>query len=353
MAGVKTSILVFFVTLFLGGAAEGNSSPFLFKNNKEGYNMYRIPAIVKTNRGKLLAFCEGRNSLLDHGDIDLVMKISADGGQSWSPLQVVWNEGSNTCGNPSPVVDALTGDVVVLATLNNDKVIVIRSTDEGAHWQPPQDITAAVKLPGWKWYATGPVHAIQLSGKAHKNRLVVPCNHTLAKNSNHVSHIIYSDDGGYTWQLGGSASAEKTDECTVAELANGNLILNMRNNDRPLPNRKICFSADGGLTWSAPVFDSTLVEPVCQGALLRYSILPDILLFANPAHIKKRKNLTLRISYDGGISWAKQVVINGRLAAYCDMVVLPDGDLLCIFETGKLLPYGGIVFKEVQGSALK
>lgn len=344
---MKYLLLVFFTSYCLLGIAQNTSVPFLFKNRKEGYSMYRIPAGIKTNSGKLLAFCEGRNSLMDHGDIDLVMKSSADSGRTWSALQVIWNDDKNTCGNPTPVVDAVTGDVLVIATLNNDKVFVLRSKNEGQSWEQPVDITANVKPGGWKWYATGPVHAIQMQAARYRNRMVVPCNHTSTTNNNHVSHIIYSDDHGYTWQLGGSVSAEKTDECTVAELNNGELILNMRNNDRALPDRKISLSNDGGITWSAPVFDTTLIEPVCQGALLRYSFAPDILLFTNPAHIKKRKNLVLRVSYNGGRTWDKQLVINKKPAAYSDMVVLPDGGVLCVFETGKFFPYGGVAMRSI------
>ncbi len=314
--------------------------------------MYRIPAIVKTNSGKLLAFCEGRNSLMDHGDIDLVMKSSDDNGKTWSALKVIWNDGKNTCGNPAPVVDVVTGDVVLVATLNNDKVFVLRSKNEGQSWEQPVEITADVKPNDWKWYAAGPVHAIQMQVARYKKRMVVPCNHTTSTNANHISHIIYSDDNGYSWKLGGSVDAEKTDECTVAELTDGRLMLNMRNNDRPLPNRKVSTSKDGGVTWSPAAFDSLLVEPVCQGALLWYSFKPNVLLFANPAHTKKRKNLTLRISYDNGTTWPKQMVINKPLSAYNDLVALPNGDIVCLFETGKLLPYGGVAIKVIEASII-
>lgn len=346
----KFLCLLCFVSLLSPIVAQQNGTGFLFKNRSEGYNMYRIPAIVKTNSGKLLAFCEGRNSLFDHGDIDLVMKSSNDNGRTWSPLRVIWNDGKSTCGNPAPVVDAVTGDVLVAATLNNDKVFILRSKNEGATWELPVEITTQVKPVNWQWYATGPVHAIQMQVPRYKNRLVVPCNHTTTANGNHVSHVIYSDDKGYTWNLGGSVAAEKTDECTVAELTDGLLMLNMRNNARQLPNRKVSKSADGGITWSEPVFDSVLIEPVCQGALLRYSSKPNILLFANPAHTKKRKNLILRVSYDNGLTWPKQITIKKQLSAYNDLVALPDGDVICLFETGKLLPYGGVAFQLVKGA---
>lgn len=95
--------------------------------------MFRIPTIIKTSSGKLLAFCEGRKSLFDHGSIDLVMKTSKDNGSSWTPLKVVWTNRPNTCGNPSPVLDTISGDIIIVATLTNDKVFVLRSKDDGRH----------------------------------------------------------------------------------------------------------------------------------------------------------------------------------------------------------------------------
>ena len=342
------NILALFAILCTLTAFTQTQPRFIFKNHRDGYNMFRIPAVVVTHSGKLLAFCEGRNSLMDHGDIDLVMKTSADNGQTWSNLQVIWNEGSNTCGNPSPVVDKVTGDILVLVTLNNDKVLLLRSTNEGANWQPPVDITTAVKPEGWQWYATGPGHCIQLQGGLYTNRIVVPCNHTTTQNSKHVSHCIYTDDAGKTWHTGGSVSADKTDECTVAELSNGSLLLNMRNNQRPLPNRKTATSTNGGLTWSTPVYDSTLIEPVCEGSLLSYTPVPGRLLFCNPAHTTKRKNLTLYVSHNNGTTWSNKIVLHKKLSAYSDIAVLPNGDVLCLFETGKLLPYGGIAITTIS-----
>ncbi|HUM51562.1 MAG TPA: sialidase family protein [Chitinophagales bacterium] len=334
--------LLFLITASCNLPASSAGKQHVFINHEDGYNLFRIPTIIATNNGKLLAFCEGRNNLFDNGNIDIVMKTSVDNGTTWSNIQVIWNEGNNTCGNPSPVVNKATGDIIVVATLNNDKVVMLRSTDEGSNWDKPKDITASVKSTDWKWYAAGPVHAIQVGNGLYKNRIVIPCNHTVSGSNKHISHVIYSDDNGNTWQLGGSLAAEQTDECTVAEISDGQLLLNMRNSDRDLPNRKISISKDGGITWSIPVFDTALVEPVCQGALLRYSFQPNVLLFSNPKHKKRRKNLTLSISTDNGKSWKKNITICKKPSAYSDLVKLANGDILCIFEAGKGLPYGGI-----------
>ncbi|MFN8316751.1 MAG: sialidase family protein [Chitinophagales bacterium] len=181
---------------------------------------------------------KGDKSLFDHGNIDLVMKSSLDDGKTWSKLHVLWNEASNTCGNPSPVIDETTGDVIVLATLNNDKVFVLRSKNEGESWETPVDITSSIKENDWRWYATGPVHAIQLKSDTYKGRIVVPCNHTLIIDPRHQSHVIYSDNKGQTWKMGESISVKGTDECTVVELKDGSVMLNMRNSDRTYPVEK-------------------------------------------------------------------------------------------------------------------
>src|SRR5690606_29857649 len=86
------------------------------------YHTFRIPSIIRTAEGSLLAFCEGRkNSRADSGDIDLVMRRSDDGGDTWSDLGVVWDEGENTAGNPCPVIDTSTGDIHLLMTWNSGK----------------------------------------------------------------------------------------------------------------------------------------------------------------------------------------------------------------------------------------
>lgn len=332
--------------------AQASSREPLFQNHQDGYNLFRIPTIIKAKSGKLLAFCEGRKSIMDHGDIDLVMKSSDDEGQTWSKLTVVWNDAKNTCGNPCPVVEQLSGDIIVVGTLNNDKVFVLRSVDEGQSWETPLDITQAVKPQHWKWYASGPGHAIQMQHNSFQQRLVVPCNHTENDKKGHISHLIYSDDGGNTWLLGASVAQVDTDECTVVELSNGQLQLNMRNARKGEPYRKTSLSTDGGLHWSIPQLNYGLLEPTCQGALLRYALEPNLLLFVNPKHARKRKNLSLSISTDDGQTWNKHIVLWKRKSAYSDIVVLDNGDVLCIFEAGKLWPYGGIFSIVLTKSAM-
>lgn len=104
-------------TMAVAGAGNEPAQQTLWQGESHGYHTYRIPALVVTSKGVLLAFCEGRkDSDKDSGDIDVLMRRSEDGGRSWSEQQVIWDDGDNTCGNPCPVLDAATGTVRLLGT---------------------------------------------------------------------------------------------------------------------------------------------------------------------------------------------------------------------------------------------
>lgn len=315
----------------------------LFVSGQEGYHTFRIPALAVTLQGTVLAFCEGRkNSSSDHGDIDLMLKRSRDGGHTWEPLQRVWDDGENTVGNPCPVVDRETGTVWLTFCWNNDRVFVTQSSDEGESWSSPMEITKAVKPPGWTWYATGPGHGLQL----RSGRLLIPCDHRLATMGDVMfSHVFYSDDHGATWKLGGSLS-ENTDECMAAQMKNGSVYLNMRSY-HGRNRRAYAWSDDGGETWSEVQLDETLVEPVCQASLIRF---PDeqhpgrsVVLFANPASTK-RERMTVRLSYDECRTWNAGRVLYEGPSAYSDLCVLPDLTIGGLYECGAEHPYEKITW---------
>jgi sialidase-1 len=337
----------------------------VFVAGTDGYHTYRIPAVIATPRGTLLAFCEGRkNNRSDHGDIDLVLKRSTDGGRTWSDMQIVYEEGGRkevTIGNPCPVVDTNTGRVWLPFCRDNVDVLVTSSDDDGRTWAEPRNITEQVKRPGWQWYATGPGVGIQLQSGAHQGRLMIPCDHSdlAAGKRRMVSHVFYSDDHGNSWQLGASLPPH-TDECQVAELADGTLMLNMRNywgRDGGRPElghkRAVATSNDGGSTWSELRFDETLIEPICQASLLRYDV-PDAsargdrnvsrLLFSNPASTQSRSRMTVRLSTDDGQSWPIAKLLHEGPAAYSCLTVLPDGSIGCLYERGNQSAYETITF---------
>ena len=256
----------------------------LWRSGSDGYHTYRIPALAVTNDGTILAFCEGRKQHRgDYGDIALLVKRSTDGGASWSRQAVVWDDAGNTCGNPAPVVDRASGAIHLLMTWNRGddherdiingssrdtrRVYVTSSDDDGLSWSSPREITGAVKQPDWTWYATGPGHGIQIRNGAHRGRLVIPCDHIEAGSKAYYSHIIYSDDSGASWRLGGRAPQPGVNECEVVEISDGRLLLNMRSYAPGERARQVALSADGGHTWSDQRADPALIEPICQASI--------------------------------------------------------------------------------------
>lgn len=352
----------------------------VFVSGEGGYHTYRIPSLLVTPKGALLAFCEGRRkSRADSGDIDLLLRRSGDGGRTWGETQVVWDDGPNTCGNPCPVVDE-RGRIHLLLTHNFGEdhereikagtgrgtrtVWACRSDDDGVTWTKPQEITKDVKRPEWAWYATGPGVGIRLAHDPHAGRLVVPCDHSdhdpngtrKDVESEYGSHVIYSDDQGETWKIGG-AIAPKMNECQVAELAEppGGLLLDMRSY-RSRACRAQSISTDGGLTWTEPRDVPELPEPVCQASLIRHSWpsgdMPGLLLFSNPADLKQRINMTFRASRDDGRTWSAGLTLNAGRSAYSCLAALPDGAAGCLYERGEGDPYEAIVFARVPADVL-
>jgi sialidase-1 len=332
----------------------------VFIAGEGAYHTYRIPSAIVTPNGTLLAFAEGRKAdAADAGDIDLVLRRSRDGGRTWTPLQRIGDNGPNTFGNPCAVVDARTKTVWLLTTQNRgtdrEKDIIagtsagtrtvwaMHSQDDGATWSRPVEITASVKAPDWSWYATGPGIGIQ----TRSGRLVIPANHAEAKSGIHRSHMFFSDDNGKSWTLGASADPG-TNESQVVELADGRLLLNMRNHPaKPENFRMIAITEDGGKTLSPAAPDRTLIEPPAQASLIRFSTAQsqdrNRLLFANPAS-RSRERLTVRLSYDEGATWPVSRVIHDGPAAYSSLVVLSDRSIGVLFERGDRSPYERITF---------
>lgn len=358
-----------------------------FTAGTEGYSAFRIPAIVVTRSGTLLAFAEGRlASLSDAGNIDLVLKRSTDGGCTWGPLQVVHDSGPNTAGNPAPVVTA-TGRVVLLSTYNGGtaseaaimrgevpadqsrRVFVQHSDDDGASWSAPQEITAQAKAENWRWYATGPGHAIRLTHGTHPDRLVVPANHSIAPPAGSTDlgteakyyggHLLYSDDGGESWRIGSvddnPNGYTNVNESTVAELPDGRLYVNTREHNGSAPgNRADAYSSDGGQTLDLPHRpQATLVAPVVQGSVLQLTGASNHLLFSGPADPSSRAALTLRVSTDQGATWRPALALSGLPAAYSDLVQLNPDTVGVLYETGNFGANETITFRRVPVAQLR
>jgi len=358
------------------GQPPARPAPFgqaLFTRGQGGYDTYRIPALAGTPKGAILAFCEGRKgSASDTGEIALLMKRSPDEGVTWSEPQALWADAGNTCGNPCAVVDRETGAIWLLATWNRGddheagiiaktskdtrRVFALCSTDDGRTWSRASEITAQVKKDAWTWYATGPGSGIQIQHGPRKGRLVIPCDHIESDTRRYYSHIIYSDDHGRSWRLGGSSPVDQVNECEVVELAGGKLMLNMRNYDRSKRTRQACVSEDGGTAWAEQRFAAALIEPICQAAITRYrwpdGANPGIVLFSNPASASERNQLTVRASFDDGETWPVSRVLYPGPSAYSDLAALPSGQIACLYEAGFASPYESIVFAAFPLSSL-
>lgn len=332
--------------------SHGMSKPLdVFVGGQAGYFAYRIPSLVTTKRGTLLAFCEGRKtSLSDDGDNDLVLRRSTDDGQTWQELQIVHEEGGDavvTIGNPTAVVDQSSGRVLLLMNRKNGRVLLTHSDDDGVSWSPVNDITSSTSQPNWGWYALGPGVGIQLERGPFRGRLVIPANHreTNDRSGPSSSHIIYSDDHGETWKLGGIVGLH-TNECQVVECVSqdgSELLINMRNHwgrsgGKPerAGRRLVSRSRDGGLTWTAPTRHEQLVEPTCQASLMRYQWPADsarsVLLFSNPNDTRQRIRTTVRASFDEGHTWPVERLIDGGSSGYSCLSRLQSGRIGLIYE---------------------
>ncbi|MEV0400328.1 sialidase family protein [Actinoallomurus sp. NPDC050550] len=348
----------------------------------EGYSAFRIPAIVETRSGDLLAFAEGRFAGLgDAGNIDTVVKRSTDGGCTWGPLKVVQDSGPNTSGNPAPVVTA-NGRIVLLTTYNagtatetailrgqvtpeqSRRVFVQYSDDEGATWSAPREITADAKDPNWRWYATGPGHAIRLTHGRHAGRLVVPANHSIAPPAGssdlgseakyYGGHDLYSDDGGRTWHIGyvddNPDGYVNVNESTAAELPDGRVYFNTRDQNGTSPGtRADAYSRDGGRTLQAPFAPQQgLVGPVVEGSVLQVRGRQGPLVFSGPANPTSRAGMTLRVSADNGRTWRSALTFSTLPAGYSDLVQPDARTIGVLYETGNAGPYENITFRRVS-----
>jgi sialidase-1 len=340
----------------------------IFQAGQGGYFTYRIPGIVVTTRGTVLVYNEARrNSSSDWGTIDLVMRRSSDGGRTFSPARIVAHAPVPISRNPvaierkqgaltditynNPVAIAGRDGVVhFLFCIEYMRVFYMRSTDDGRTFSTPVEVTGALDALkskyAWRVAATGPGHGIQLSS----GRLLVPVWIALgtAGNGHSPSEVttIYSDDNGATWHAGEIAVPDmpqvpSPNETTAVELADGRVMLNVRTPAKE-NRRVVVLSKDGTTNWSVPHFQQDLPDPICFASLIRFG--KNRLLFSNPDNLsradgkdtvsKDRKNLTARMSDDEGRTWPIKRTIEPGASGYSDLAVLPDGTILCYYESG-------------------
>ncbi|MCX4762042.1 glycoside hydrolase [Streptomyces sp. NBC_01275] len=380
----RTLLATAFLTPFASFPAAAAATPCVsstpYVSGEGGYASYRIPAVVGTRQGTLLAFAEGRrDGPGDTGDIDIVVRRSVDGGCTWGPLIVVAAGDGGTRGNPAPVIDPRTGAVVLVSCANDGdatearimrgeaparRVYVQHSRDDGRCFTSPREITADVALPSWRWYATGPGHALALTRGPYAGRLVVAANHSAAppvgspdtgrEYRYYGGHALCSDDGGRSWRLGfvdadhdGTANVN---ESSVAQLPDGRLYFSARDQGGSAPgNRLDALSEDGGTTLSRPYAPQpTLARvPVVQGSVLQLHGSGGPLLFSGPSDPAARRAMTVWRSTDGGADFTPAVTPSPSPAAYSDLVQVDADTVGLLYETGTAGPYETIEFRRL------
>ncbi len=350
------------------------AEPFLEKQNlftvgdDPAYKIYHIPGIVVTAKGTVLAWCEARKKGGDWDDIKILLRRSTDEGKTFSePKCIVDVPGPKeknpfslrmknvdpkdvTYNNPVLIADK-DGTVHMLFCLEYMRCFYQQSKDDGVTWSAPTEITQTFetfrKSYDWKVLATGPDHSIQLKS----GRLVVPVWLSTSTGGNahrpSVTATIFSDDQGKSWKAGDIA-VPCTDEWinpneTVAiELADGSVMLNCRSESKA-HRRLITVSKDGATGWSTPKFDDALLEPICMGGIVRYSLDKPRILFCNPDNLsvakgkeepgktRDRKNVSVKLSYDEGQTWAVNKSLEPGASMYSDIAVSKAGTILCFY----------------------
>lgn len=298
----------------------------------DGSAAFRIPGLVTTNKGTLLGVYDVRyNSSVDLQEhIDIGLSRSTDGGKTWEKMRLPLAFGEydglpaaqNGVGDPSILVDTRTNTVWIVAAwthgmgnqrawwsshpgmdLNHTaQLVMAKSTDDGKTWSAPINVTEQVKLPEWYFLLQGPGRGITTSD----GTLVFPIQF-IDKTRIPNAGIMYSKDRGETWKIHNYARTNTT-EAQVAEVEPGVLMLNMRDNRGG--SRAVYTTTDFGQTWKEHESSRTaLIEPVCMASLIsvkaKDNVLgKDLLIFSNPNSTSARKDMTIKISMDGGKTWS-------------------------------------------------
>lgn len=337
----------------------------VFIKKTDGYPNYRIPSLICSKGGVLLAFAEGRANLLDHSGNDIVLKRSTDSGQTWGQLSVVSEDGENALNNPQSLLRSDGRIILMYQRYAKDygerdampgldgericKTFVTHSDDEGLTWSDPVDITTSVKRSEATSVASGPGTGFELKRGRHPGRLVMPFNQ--GPWGYWFVYSVYSDDGGKTWTKGELAPYKKkargwANEVQMAELSDGRLMLNARSKTGNR-RRKIAYSDDGGHTWNEIEDEKHLLEPECQGSFIIYN--DTTLLFCNPRHRTRRVRGTVYASTDDGKTWPYRKTIYKEGFAYSSMAALPTGEIGILFEKDG---YKTISFMKLQLSEI-
>lgn len=344
----------------------------VFRSGENGVTRYRIPGIIATTNGTLIAYCEARkNSSADWGEIEVHLSRSTDNGKTWSTPVLVAHRGDRIEGNPTKktedgrseqtvnnpvaILDPKTGRIEFLYCVNYSRCFSMRSLDDGITWSQPVEITSTFESfrsqYDWNVIATGPGHGIAME----RGRMVVPIWLAYGKSGAHApsaTGTITSDDSGKSWQAGSIVVPNTSpyinpNESTLAPLPGNRVIMVTRSHS--LPSRKIVsISPTGASAWSEPRFADNLWEPICMASLVAHPAKPGMLLFSSPRSLAMsaagepipgkgapRKNLSIQMSLDEGKTWGTPKTLEASSSAYSDLAVLPDQSVVCLFERGE------------------
>ena len=314
------------------------------------YYMCRIPGLVRTERGTLLAYYEcRRETSSDWAAIDLKIIRSTDGGNTWETVAILHGDG-NTLNNPVMIVE---GDTVhFLYCKNYSELFYAKSTDDGRSFSEPVNITQVLRDSGYAHTvaAVGPGHGI-----VHKGRLLVPIWFAYCPEDTSAHHpsflsILYSEDHGKTWQVGepvdmgkvGEGVLSDPNESCLAVTAEGGVMISIRNQTEEEPHmRALAFSENGIEGWSVPYLENRLLDAVCEGSMTHRDGTVFHINCDYPVR-RQRKNLTVKITKDAFQTY--QSILVDREGGYADLVA--DGEkLYVIYEKGVFEENGGLYFK--------
>ncbi|SMO85514.1 sialidase-1 [Saccharicrinis carchari] len=350
---------------------------------QDNCDTYRIPGLVTTSAGTLIAVYDNRynNSKDLQEDIDIGMSRSTDGGQTWQPMQVIMDMGEwggrserlNGITDPSVLYDHTTNTLWVAALwlsgydhnqmawwasqpgMKPDvtgQFMIAKSTDDGLTWSDPINITEQIKDPAWQLLLQGPGRGITLED----GTLVFPAQfkadigEKALDGGQYTCHstIVYSKDQGQTWTIGTGAKSNTT-EAQVATLSDGTLMLNMRDDrnrkDKSETNgRAVATTKDLGKTWQIhPSSNSALPEPNCMAGFISAPVKIDgktqhVLFFSNPNNKKHRTNMTIKASLDDGMTWPYELELNqtGGFGYSC-LTMVDDNTVGILYEGVKEL----------------
>lgn len=366
------AFLCFLLVCSCGVAEE--SSLELFPASDSTYSCYRIPALVTLKSDVLVAFAEGRRgSCSDFGHVDILMRRSTDKGKTWAASKIVASYGDLQAGNPVPVEDTMDrrfskGRLFLFYNTGTGPESAVRvgkamreqwyiaSKDGGETWSKPVNITdetAELSAPpyrnpaDWRFLAMGPGHGLQTS----TGRIFIPGNHSSGDPkpdaSDYCAYGFYTDDHGKSFHRTKDTGYPGSNESSAAELSNGWIMMNSRDQSGKTRARIVSISKNNGSSFDTVSVDTTLVDPVVEGSLLSATIDGrHYLFFSNPANAHTRSQLTLRVSTDDGKTWEHSRLITDGRAAYSDLSLI-DKDMI-----GIVYEQAGIQFMTVPLSSL-